>query len=564
MADTESSTGVRQPADLARAAPHRKPAVPARALGWLALACIGTALLIMVGADLVRQDWMYPPLRLPAGGFPFAATGVHVSRRLVVAGLWVSGVLGTAGVISGLLAARHGARLPLRAMLIAAGVAVAVLAVLPPAGSTDVLDYASYGRLLALNHNPYLATPHLLRVSDPGFGLSVPWRWQHQVSLYGPAATFEQYLAARLGGDSPARVVFWLKLWNAAAFGVVAYVADRMLRAHPDRRLRAHLLWTLNPLLIWGLVAAGHLDVLAAAAGLLGLLALGAQAAVPGPWFGRPWFGRRGPGQMATSRTTTSRAMLGRALLAGALVGLAADIKINYLAFGVGLAWALRRRPATARVQRILNSDDVAVYVADVLAVAWQELLAPEWPTLRAILERDVVYRAGQLTSRGWAAALAGLHPKLSWQQDHIELAGSDGDATLAGRGLLFVPSVFIWPRLAMNMDPPWPSALVYPARGVGALWERHRRGDRSGDGGQDGPLGRLLGPSRAAVLVALEEPTSTTQLAGILGQSLGGLGGHLAVLRQAGLAARARSGRTVLYTRTPVGDALVAAAGAD
>ena len=333
MADTESSTGVRQPADLARAAaPHRKRAVPARALGWLALAGIGTALLIMVGADLVRPDWMYPPLRLPAGGFPFAATGLHVSRRLIVASLWVSGVLGTAGVISGLLAARHGARLPLRAMLIAAGVVVAVLAVLPPAGSTDVLDYAAYGRLLVLGHNPYLATPHLLRVHDPGFGLSVPWRWQHQVSLYGPAATFEQYLAARLGGDSPARVVLWLKLWNAAAFGVVAFVADRMLRGHPDRRLRAHLLWTFNPLLVWGLVAAGHLDVLTAAAGLLGLLALGAQSAAPGPGLGR---------------TATSRGLLGRALLAGALVGVAADIKINYLAFGVGLAWALRRRPAT-------------------------------------------------------------------------------------------------------------------------------------------------------------------------------------------------------------------------
>ena len=65
MADTESSTGVRPPGELARAAAsHRKRAVPARALGWLALACIGIALLIMVGADLVRQDWMYPPLRL--------------------------------------------------------------------------------------------------------------------------------------------------------------------------------------------------------------------------------------------------------------------------------------------------------------------------------------------------------------------------------------------------------------------------------------------------------------------------------------------------------------------
>jgi hypothetical protein len=339
MADTESSTGVRPPGELARAAgPHRKRAVPARALGWLALACIGIALLIMVGADLVRQDWMYPPLRLPAGGFPFAATGLHVSRRLVVAGLWVAGVLGTGGVISGLLAARHGARLPLRAMLIAAGVVVAVLAVLPPAGSTDVLDYASYGRLLLLGHNPYVATPHLLRVSDPGFGLAVPWRWQYQVSLYGPAATGEQYLAARLGGDSPARLVFWLKLWNAIGFGVVAFVADRMLRAHPARRLRAHLLWTLNPLLIWGLVAAGHLDVLAAAAGLLGLLALGPQPVGRGVGWSlkRAGLGRAG----------LNRGELGRALLAGGLVGLAADIKINYLAFGAGLAWALRRRPA--------------------------------------------------------------------------------------------------------------------------------------------------------------------------------------------------------------------------
>jgi hypothetical protein len=36
----------------------------------------------------------------------------------------------------------------------------------------------------------------------------------------------------------------------------------------------------------------------------------------------------------------------------------------------------------------------------DVLAAAWEALLEPEWRTLRAILERDVVYRAGQLTSR--------------------------------------------------------------------------------------------------------------------------------------------------------------------
>jgi DNA-binding transcriptional ArsR family regulator len=226
------------------------------------------------------------------------------------------------------------------------------------------------------------------------------------------------------------------------------------------------------------------------------------------------------------------------------------------------IAEALRREPADPRVERILTGDDVTAYVADTLAVAWQALLEPEWPTLRAILERDVVYRAGQLTSRGWAAALDDLHPQLSWQQDHIELTTrAEGDGDLSGRGFLFIPSVFIWPSIAVGFDPPWPPTLCYPARGVAALWEhsgQHKTGQHQTG---TGALDRLLGPSRAAILITLDQPASTTQLAMILGQSLGGLGGHLAVLRDAGLVTRARSGRTVLYSRTPVGDALIAAA---
>ncbi|MBV9446882.1 MAG: winged helix-turn-helix transcriptional regulator [Streptosporangiaceae bacterium] len=222
------------------------------------------------------------------------------------------------------------------------------------------------------------------------------------------------------------------------------------------------------------------------------------------------------------------------------------------------VAEALRRQPAVQpRLRQILTSDQVTGYVADVLAVAWQVLLEPEWPTLRAILERDVVYRAGQLAAKGWAAALAGLHPRLSWQGDGIECSQwQEEDQALGGRGLLFVPSVFIWPRLAMRLEPPWPPALFYPARGVAALWERPRR-PLSVAG-----LDRLVGPSRAAILLALENPASTSQLAATLGQSLGAVGDHLAVLRDAGLLSRARSGRSVLYSRTPVGDAVVAAAG--
>jgi Family of unknown function (DUF5937)/Helix-turn-helix domain len=218
---------------------------------------------------------------------------------------------------------------------------------------------------------------------------------------------------------------------------------------------------------------------------------------------------------------------------------------------------ALRRQPSLdPRIRRVLTSDRVADYAADVLAAAWQALLEPEWNTLRAILERDVVYRAGQLTSRGWAAALGDLHPELSWEHGRIVVTGfpGDEDAALGGRGLLFVPSVFIWPRLALGLDPPWPPSLIYPARGVAALWMRPgRTAPRTA-------LDRLLGPSRAAILIALEEPASTTQLVATLGQSLGAIGDHLAVLREAGLISGARSGRSVLYRRTPVGDALAAA----
>jgi hypothetical protein len=296
-------------------------------VGWLSGIGIGSALLIMIGASLVRQDWMYPAIPMPRTGPPWQLSHVVVSAELVTIALWVSAVLAFGGVVAGLLAARWGARGPLRLIFAAAAVTVALLTVLPPVGSTDALDYAAYGRILLLGHNPYLVTPIYLRLTEPLFGQSVPDRWQYTVSLYGPAATFEQYLAARMGGDSMARVVFWLKLWNAVGFLAVTVALDRVLRFRPAARLRAHLLWTINPLLLWDLIAAGHVDVLAAAAGVLGILVIGQQ-----PTDGRPW-----------------RPSVWRALTAGALIGLAADIKIDYLLFGVAVAWALRRSwPALA------------------------------------------------------------------------------------------------------------------------------------------------------------------------------------------------------------------------
>jgi DNA-binding transcriptional ArsR family regulator len=230
------------------------------------------------------------------------------------------------------------------------------------------------------------------------------------------------------------------------------------------------------------------------------------------------------------------------------------------------IAETLHRYPIqNPRVRQILDSNQVTGYAADVLAVAWDALLEPEWPTLRALLERDVVHRAGQLAAKGWAAALADLSPRIQWRDGRIECdeLSTEHETGLGGRGMLFIPSIFVWPATAINLDPPWPPALTYPARGVAALWEDAVREDPR-EAAAARPLKRLLGRSRATILLALENPASTTQLTALLGHSLGGLGDHLAVLRAAGLVTKARAGRSVLYRRTPAGDALVAAASCD
>jgi hypothetical protein len=323
-----------------------------RVLGWLAVAGIGTALLIMIAASLVRGDWMFPHLVIPSPGPPWTVTGVRVPAGVIYIALWISAAVGAGGVAVGLLAAQRGARPPMRLLLTGALIAVVALTVLPPVGSSDAFDYAAYGRIALLGHSPYVLTPSYLRHAHTAFSLSVPRKWQHAVSVYGPLATAEQFFAAKLGGLSMARVTFWLKLWNSIVFLTVALVMDRLLRADPVWRLRAHLLWTVNPLLLWDLIAAGHLDVLAAGAGLLGLLALGTS-----------------PGAVKVS--------LPRVIAAGALIGVAADIKINYLLFGVGLAWALRRSPA-----RLAAAACGGLAVLG-LGYAWYGI-----PAVKAILKR--------------------------------------------------------------------------------------------------------------------------------------------------------------------------------
>lgn len=221
----------------------------------------------------------------------------------------------------------------------------------------------------------------------------------------------------------------------------------------------------------------------------------------------------------------------------------------------------LALRPTTdSGVLAVLRSRDVVPRIADTLERAWHELLAAEWLRLRAICERDVIFRSGELGRSGWRAAFAGL-PHLRWRSGGIEVMRMSAAApiSLNGVGLLLVPSVFVWPGVAAYVDDPWPRSIIYPARGVSALWEEPAAAGVPSD---HAALSGLVGRSRARLLGALDAPASTTQLARVLGLAPGAVGDHLAVLLRAGLVDRARAGRSVLYRRTPLGDALTAVSG--
>ena len=188
--------------------------------------------------------------------------------------------------------------------------------------------------------------------------------------------------------------------------------------------------------------------------------------------------------------------------------------------------------------------------LADTVAVFWERAIEPSWSRIRAFLEADIAHRAGRLAQGGPAELLADLHPGVAWSGEQLDVESvRNATVELDGRGLVLIPSAFQSARPATRDLEPWQPALIYPARGIATVWDE---GAHAPDG-----LVRLLGGTRAAILSDLDAPRSTTDVARRLSISPAGASHHLTTLRDAGLVAGRREGRTVLYVRTPMGEAL-------
>jgi DNA-binding transcriptional ArsR family regulator len=208
-----------------------------------------------------------------------------------------------------------------------------------------------------------------------------------------------------------------------------------------------------------------------------------------------------------------------------------------------------------APLPRKLTGAPLVEAAAGLLTWVWTRTLATDWPRRERILRADIIARTGQLASYGWAAVLRDLGPGRQWEGNG-ELRINRYD--LPTRELPPHAQLFFIPVLShkgwAGWSPTGAHALYYPVTGRLAATETARRGG----------LGRLIGANRAALLTALDQPAGTTGLAAISGLPVGSVGNHLRVLLDAGAVTRRRSGRSVLYWRTPLGDALIAADGRD
>ena len=211
--------------------------------------------------------------------------------------------------------------------------------------------------------------------------------------------------------------------------------------------------------------------------------------------------------------------------------------------------------PRESLMPYIYDPEGAVAGLADALEAFWHVAIEPDWPRIRSLLEADISYRSRQLTEGGVSQLFADLHHEVAWSGDtlSIETTCSVPDLALAGRGLLLVPTAFSHDKTSAMTEEPWQPTVIYPARGVALLWEEAAPAPDA--------LAKVLGRSRAALLIDLDAPRSTTDLAARHDMTPGGVSQHLTALRESGFVTAQRNGRAVLYCRSELADQLVAAA---
>ena len=298
------------------------PAVTLSALGLAGVAFVGLC------ATAPKSSMATPPVLLPLTTVARNLGAPHLSDTVAIVIMYLALGLCCLGLAMMLWANSRGWSPSPRKVFAAGAATVAVLVNITPVGSGDVASYAAYGRLALLGYNPYSISPLGLPggAHNPYAALVNP-QWRGTPSVYGPIATWQQMLAAQIGGTRPWATAWLLMIMAGAAFLATGWVLARSA-ANP---VRAALLWTANPILIVELVVGGHLDA---------LLALVAIVAIV--------LSRRRPSLLND-------------VLVGLMVGAAVGIKVNAVLVALAIVIPLLHDRAWLRLARTAAVSAVAV-----------------------------------------------------------------------------------------------------------------------------------------------------------------------------------------------------------
>ena len=209
--------------------------------------------------------------------------------------------------------------------------------------------------------------------------------------------------------------------------------------------------------------------------------------------------------------------------------------------------------PASRRAAALLFDDPERLIArfAALLEAYWEHAFAAEWTRIEPQLAEGVELAGRQIAAEGMSAFLLTLAPQLRVDAGARSFGldiPHDHTVQLGPRNpLLLVPSVYVWPHVRVNCDPPWPLAVIYRAphlvRGL----------RRSTPPELVRLLKSLADPTRLRILELLAaQPRSTQELAPLVGLTDAGASKQLRLLASVGLVTTKREGYYVVYSLEP------------
>lgn len=212
-----------------------------------------------------------------------------------------------------------------------------------------------------------------------------------------------------------------------------------------------------------------------------------------------------------------------------------------------------RNEPLIASAARLAGGSTAAVATLTRTMRSYYDVaISPHSRSIDRAVGHDRDVRLKAFTEGGVEGLLASMSPMMHWTPGVLSVPQHrDQEIRLGGRGLVLIPSFFAVNQPMTMFDPQLPPVLIYPvprtAETVTVLDEEHSLA-----------LSALIGQTRAAMLEAIQNACSTTDLAKRAGVSPASASEHASIMRAAQLIRSHRDGNRMIHELTPLGHSLL------